>query len=129
MIRYWNNLITNNTNKYSNTIYKIMLQSDFSFKWLEAVRNILNKTGNTHLFLNQSHIVTNNIHLIIKQVLTDQFITEWNCKLQASNKGKLYYLFKQEHKRENYLTLLPRHLYLPLIKFRTANHRLPVHAV
>lgn len=59
-------------------------------------------------------------------MLVDQFITDWNGKLQASNKGKLYYLYKQEHKREDYLTILPKNLYIPLLKFRTANHRLPI---
>jgi hypothetical protein len=46
--------------------------------------------------------------------------------MQLSNKGKLYNLLKYQFEREDYLTSLPEHLYLPILKFRTANHKFPV---
>lgn len=54
--------------------------------------------------------------MIIKQTLTDQFLTECSSKLQLSNKSTLYHLFKDEH----YLTNLRSR------KFRTFNNKLLV---
>lgn len=71
-------------------------------------------------------ITSKCVHLVIKQTLVDQFISDWRSKLQSSNKGKTYNLFKTEIKLEPYLLTLPRYLYLPILKYRTANHKLPI---
>ena len=62
----------------------------------------------------------------IFRVLFDLHIQEWVQKLDASSKGKFYSSFKQDLTFQNYLSKLdPKH-YLPVIKFRTSNHKLPV---
>ena len=112
--------------KYSNFIYKFMLNSDYTFKWLDYVKSTLDLTGHSEIFLNQNSSNLCNVHLLMKQTLIDQFITDWFSRMQLSNKGKLYNLFKYQFEREDYLTSLPKHLYLPILKFRTANHKFPV---
>lgn len=73
-----------------------MLQSNARFKWFDYVRSIFDQTGNTDILLNQNVITSRNLHLIIKQTLNDQFLTKWRSKLQLSNKGKQYSLFKDD---------------------------------
>ena len=43
-----------------------------------------------------------------------------------SSKGRSYKLFKENLECEPYLKILSKSSYIPLIKFRTANHKLPV---
>ena len=43
-----------------------------------------------------------------------------------SSKGRSNKLFKENLKIESYLKILSKSSYIPLIKFRTANHKLPV---
>ena len=66
------------------------------------------------------------MHKTVKRILIDQYKQEWHEQLQLSNKGKIYNSFKAIHEFESYLKTLPKQEYLPLLKFRTANHRLPV---
>ena len=60
----------------------------------------------------------------IKRPLIDQFIQEWNGKLEGSNKGKQYKLLKDNI--EKYLITLPIQYVSPLFKLRTLNHKFPV---
>lgn len=83
-----------------------MLSSDFSFPWLESVRNLLSSTVCADIFINLNYSISNNIRLIIEQVPKDQFLTKW----------RTYAVLKDELKLEDYI----------LFKFRTFNHKLPV---
>ena len=64
--------------------------------------------------------------LQISRALKDLNIQTWNSDLLNSSKGRNYHIFKEDYGLENYLLVLPRKTYLPLIKFRTANYKLPV---
>lgn len=56
----------------------------------------------------------------------DQFIQKWHQSLNHFTKGINYILLKDDFSFEQYLTILPRSKCIPLIKYRTANHFLPV---
>ena len=47
-------------------------------------------------------------------------------KLNNSTKGRNYSIFKDNTDLENFFILLPKHLYLNMVKLRTYNHKLPV---
>ena len=68
--------------------------------------------------------VLNN--LAISRVLNDLHIQELVQKLNSSLTGKSYKCFRQDLSFKNYLINLDIKHYLPLIKSRTNNHRLPV---
>ena len=76
------------------------------------------------------HRDQNNIrkssYILIKRTLIDQFIQEWNCKLEGSNKGKQSKLFKDNIELETYVMTLPIPYVFPLFKFRTSNHKFSV---
>ena len=65
-------------------------------------------------------------HKMVKKTLIDQFKQNWCEQLRLNNKGKIYLSLKINHEFESYCKKLSRQDYLPLLKFRTANHFLPV---
>ena len=89
-------------------------------------KNILISIGKPDL-INQPHI--NNPHATKLKIVTslkDLVIQDWYAKLNQSSKGRTYSLFKENVDFESYLTTLPKRFYIPLIKFRTANFKLPI---
>ena len=62
----------------------------------------------------------------IFQTLKDLNIQTWHTELRDSSKGRTYTLLKTDMELERYLLELPRNIYLPILKLRTANHKLPV---
>lgn len=126
MVSFWNRLVSGKETKLSLNIYKYMLNQNIECKWVNKIKEILENTGNSFLWTNQPFCNKPSTHKSVKQTLIDQFKQDWNAKLENSMKGKTYKSFKSEHSIENYLIKLKRHDVLPLFKFRTANHRLPV---
>ena len=127
MIAFWNRLVSGKEDKISLKIYKYMMnQRDSNFKRSNKIKEILYKVGRVDLWQNQFQINHNQIHKIIKQTLIDQFQQQWHAQLQSSNKNKKYSNFKEKHEFEYYLKSLNKDEYLPLLKFRTANHHLPI---
>ena len=85
MIKFWNNLILSKVSKLSHISYKIMCnQQRHQFKWLISIKNILDTTGNSDLWINQSQIESRHVDKLVKQTLKDQFLQDWNTKLAAS---------------------------------------------
>ena len=68
----------------------------------------------------------NAVKQSIFRTLLDQSIQDWYSKLESSSKGKNYRLYKTGIAIENYLINFPVNIYLPILKFRITNHRLPV---
>ena len=96
-----------------------------SFKWHDKIKEILISVGRPDLWHNQFQTTQRNLHKTIRQILIDQF-KNWHDQLQQSNKSKIYNSFEINHEFENYLKALDRCEFLPLLKFRTANHLLPI---
>ena len=97
-----------------------------NFKWPNKIKEILITVGRPDLWENQFNINQGNLHKTIKQTLIDQFKQNWHEQLSLSNKGRLFLNFKENHAFEEYLRILNRNEYLPLLRFRTANHHLPI---
>ena len=127
IIGFWNKIILGKNTKTSYLLYQVLRTMDHSCtKWISNVKNILAHTGNNNIWINQNDIQSLSINQIIKRTLIDQFLQEWASKLNNSTKGRNYSIFKDNTDLENYFILLPKHLYLNMVKFRTCNHKLPV---
>ena len=127
IISFWKRIITGKPEKFTNIIYQKLLQlGDQNFKWTKKVQSILQEVGRNDIWLNQTQNIPNCITTIVKNTLIDLFKQKWQNSLDQSSKGRNYSLIKDEPKFEEYLTILPRSKYIPLIKYRTANHFLPV---
>ena len=127
MIAFWSRLVNGNIDKLSYKIYSFMLNSGTNYKWIAKIKNILDSTGLTNIWLQQFNgYVPNNIHLLVKQTLIDQYIQNWNELRNRSHKGKMYLAFKTNFQFEPYLTMLTQNNAIPIFKLRTANHKLPI---
>lgn len=87
---------------------------------------LLISVGRLDLFYQSTISNPNATKARLLQTLKDLNIQSWNWKLLESTKGRTYIIFKEDVSLENYLSALSRNIYLPLIKFRTTNHKLPV---
>ena len=123
VVSFWNRNLVGKSEKFILKIYKYMIHiQDNNFKWPNKIREILHKEGRPDLWDNQFLITYENIHKMVKKTLIDQF----KQKLQSNNKGKIYLSLKINHEFESYFKKLSRQDYLPLLKFQTDNHFLPV---
>ena len=118
-----------NTNKFSRQIYDIMLAEynrGQNFKWLNYIKQILISVGEPRL-LNRNFIQNpKTTKEKIVNILNDLYNQEWATKLQSSSKGRNCSIFKENVKVESYFTTLPRNVYIPVVKFRTCNYKLPI---
>jgi hypothetical protein len=126
MVNFWNKLILSSNSKYSFNCYLHMLQSNHIFKWPSFVKQILDSTGNSYLWLNQRSLTCKFLNKMVKPTLVDQFFQDWCSKLEASSKGQMYHIFKENTLFEEYFSILPNSLRLALMHFRTGNHRFPI---
>ena len=126
MITFWNRLLTGSHDKIAYQIYQIMLKiPNFKSKWISKIKHILQETGRQYLWDIQDNI-PQNICQKIKQNLIDQHYQIWHSSLEKSSKGRNYSLIKENYKLEDYLLKLKKMDYLNMIKYRTANHYLPI---
>ena len=73
----------------------------FSAIW---VKTILENNGQAHLWGTMDGNFIRNYAQRFKQTLTDQYKQDWHSTIEESDRFATYKAFKQEHKRENYLT-------------------------
>ena len=123
MIKYTIRLTKGEGKKWSEILFKAMINdtNTNSYRWLNCIKNILRETGFpmlTHQMYNiQRHAKT------IQQTLIDQTLQELNTD---SSKCTYYKYIKDKPGMAYYLTCLSHKHTLSLMKFRTANHRLPI---
>ena len=126
MINFWYKMVTGNHEKICFKIYRLMLgYQNFSSKWINFVKSVLNDSGRYDIWLNQNNL-PGNITPLIKQNLKDQYTQNWHTSLNNSPKGRTYSIFKNELTSEKYLTDLRPYHAINLIKFRTGNHYFPI---
>ena len=99
---------------------------ELTVKRLNYIKDILTSVGKPHLFYQQQIFNPNSTKNSIVQALKDQHIQNWNSKLQESNKGRNYSIYKEDIVMEYYLKNSFKSIYVPILRFRTANHKLPV---
>ena len=97
----------------------------YTSPWLSEIKNILDNTGHSFIWLSQ--ILPENLSIVhaVKISLQDQYVQEWNTIINDSSKCVLYRTFKRNFVFENYLTTLSPYNRKLLCKFRTINHKLP----
>ena len=127
MVKFWTRLITGKISKLSYNIYVFMLKSEqINSKWIHCIRSILNNSGRYNAWFRQFTTVHLSLGKVIKQNLLDQFLQNWNSQLHSSSKGRNYNLFKNNIKQEQYIINLNGSLLYTMVRFRKANHKLPI---
>ena len=134
-ITFWVNLLTGRKDKFSYKLYLICLslfkRKLLIFRWLEYIVKILNDTGFSFIFENQLALdekYLKNIFLTkIKTRIRDQAIqTLFATITEAEFNFKLYPDLIACHGIQNYLKKMPPDIWIPIIKIRTSNHKLPI---
>ena len=130
MIKFWAKILTGKNTKISYKLYLLLLylhkNNIYSCKWILFIETILQDVGLNYIWL--SNVVT-NINWLCREVqnrLQMQYIQEWNSVVHNSPKCINYRTFKTEFKMEFYISELQPKFYIPIARFRTTNHRLPI---
>lgn len=129
MVNYWISLVNGNSNKIARKVYDIMLAEHDRgkpYKWIGYVKGILASVGMPDLINQQSITNPKALKTKISKTLNDLYVQEWFSKLDLSSKGRDYSIYKQDPSFEPYLKILNKNAYLPMIKFRTSNYKLPI---
>ena len=92
--------------------------------------SILNETGYSYVFIDQLNLdgkfLKNVLLPKIKIVVRDQAKQALFEKLNNENEFLLYPNIVTFHKIQNYLVHMPPDIWIPIIKIRTGNHKLPI---
>ena len=99
--------------------------------WLEYVKKILEDCGMNYVFYQHQILdkkwLQNSFLPSIKNTLKDQELQKWTTQITEENQKFFYYReFATNFGLKNYFMSLPQDLWIPLCKFRTNNHKLPV---
>lgn len=130
-VTFWGRLLTGDQTKLSSIMYRLLYSLDatgtYSSPWLVNIKNILNNTGLSYMWLNQN--INGDIESLKQELRTrlhDQYRQSWSAEVFASGKCLNYRIFKTELKFEMYLLQLPPPLCHIVTKFRCRNHKLPI---
>ena len=135
MITFWVNLLTGRQDKLSYKFYIICLslykRRLIIFDWLKQIETIINYAGFTFVFQSQLQLdkkyLRNTFLPQIKNVLKDQAIQELFSTINNNPENFYYYRHLiSRHKIQDYLLNMPAEIWIPLVKIRTQNHKLPV---
>jgi hypothetical protein len=99
---------------------------NFTFDLLNNVKNILQGTGMSYVWLSQN---VPNIYWLknqVKLILIDQYKQSWQIATKKSSKGEYYIMYKDVLRLEPYLLELPYKFRIWITRLRTANHKLPI---
>lgn len=127
MINYWVRLLKGKISKLSYNMYLFILHSNHVYsKWIYHIQSILNSIGRPDIWFRQSDQIPSTLGKLVKQILQDQHLQTWNSQLDTSSKARNYSLFKVDICCEKYISILSGSMLFTMLKFRTANHKLPV---
>ena len=130
MVKFWAKILTGKNSKISFKMYLLLLylhrNNIHSCKWILCIEKILQDVGLNYIWLSN---VVNDVNWLCKEVqerLQMQYVRVWHTTVFESSKCSNYRIFKTEFKTEFHLTELQPNFYIPIARFRTANHRLPI---
>ena len=127
IVSFWIRITQGKATKLSYFLYQALRSNDkINSKWILNINKILCDIGRNDLWIYQNQIGTYPLKFIAKQMLIDQFLQNWRSSLTTSSKGKNFNLFKDSINLERYFLILPNNLYINMVRFRTANHKLPI---
>ena len=129
MLNYWARLVNGKDSKICHTVYKIIKKSfdagTIQSRWLSKMKNALDNLGLTYLWEADS-FNPQWFKSIISVIGLDQQRQSWHDALANSSLCRSYNIFKGELKLQPYLLELDKKYRVPLSRFRSGNHRLPI---
>ena len=129
MLSYWAKLTVCKVTKWCSILYQIIYglvtEGYISSDWCNFVKDILDKTGNSFLWLQQRQIDPKWLKDNVNQILKDQFKQSLNEMIYENPKCLTYRCFANEHSYKGYLNELCPSKSLAIMNFRMGNTKLP----
>ena len=130
IIKYWLKIIVCNEAKYIRYIYNMMLEDMDSMpdkdNWASLVKKLLESLGFNDVWLAQGVGNVNLFLSLVKQRLHDQFIQNWNSRIQESSRANFYACVSSFQFR-NYLNFVKVKKYRnALTRLICSSHRLEI---
>ena len=134
LMSFWVSLISGDREKISFKMYLVSLtlynDGFLKFEWLEYIESIIHECGMSFVFKNQlaydKKWLKNFFMPKIRLALKDLILQKWVYDVENSNKCFYYKHFHARPMLQNYLKILPESAWIPIIKFKTSDHRLPI---
>ena len=131
MISFWIRLISGKISKLSFVIYRLLfndnLLTETNHKWITHMENIFDDLGLSYIWTSQNFKSANYLKNSVKNKLNDINLQSWIATRDSSSKGTMYKIVKNDSLYlENYINNTSENTWKILLKFRTANHNLPV---
>ena len=131
-IKYWLKILQTNDRKYNVIIYKMLLNDIERFpqkvNWASLVRNELNNLGFNDVWQAQGVGHVNRFLVILKTRLKDNFMQNWNARINDSSRASFYQTFS-EFQFQPYLNMVNiKKFRTALSKLRISSHRLEIEA-
>ena len=131
IIKYWLKVCMSQENKYIKLVYNL-LKSDIQtypnrVNWASLVRDLLSNLGMRYAWTEQGVGNVNAFTSLVRQRLTDNFIQNWNARINESTRASCYKNISFSFK--TYLdTVTVKKFRIALSRLRTSSHRLEVEA-
>ena len=130
-VTFWARLISGEQSKLSAIICRLLYNLDasgfYSSPWLLYVKQLLNESGFSHVWINQNTGCSVDLFKKrFKQRIYEQYLQTWSSEIFNSPKCKNYRMYKTELSYERYLNVLPTCSRRILTRFRCRNHKLPI---
>ena len=129
IIKYWLKILHCSEIKYVRIIYNMLYNDCINFPnkvtWVTLLRDLLGNLGFMDVWLQQSvgdRVLFLNL---VKQRLTDQFIQNWNSRLNDSTRALFYRNFSFGYKTYLDFVSVGKHRFA-LSRLRLSSHRLEV---
>ena len=131
MLSFWIRVSEDKNTKYSNIMYNLMLKlhstRGFCFPWCNKIKQLLDSCNMKNLWLNQEQYSTKKLlKTTIFEALDKLEHRKWLNKVNTSNSGVTYRIFKQHLNFEMYIIKIPFSTRLYFSKFRCKNNKLPI---
>lgn len=107
-------------------MFGIYENNNVYFKWIIAIKSIMEDTGFSDYQENQKYINPLLVKLNVQQKLLNQFFTKMFLDITSSSKGDLYSHLKQQFGLEPYLIELSTANRNIIRKLRSSNLKIPI---
>ena len=131
MLNFWVRINTSNSNKICLALYQnikyLYDTGKHESKWLKSIKSTLEDLQLDYLWeFTPDQMCPHTLKSLFDQNLHIFYGKQWKTQIENSSACDTYTIFKTEFRPEQYLTLLEPKYAIPICKFRTNNHRLPV---
>ena len=100
-IKYWLRLCSGTSNTLLNEAYNVCLHKQYEY--IQCIQHLLCENGFGDVWLNPNSVNKDHFHKIFKQRLNDQYIQDWNSKLENSNRFKTLQVLHSDYRIADYI--------------------------